>query len=272
MYFKKNHILICVCGLAVSSLNAQYSTDPAQVYSFVFNGQVYEIVKENRNWEDAAACAVARGGKLAEINSQEEQDALFTEIYNAGILAENTIAPDGGNGSYLWIGGNDSALEGNWVWNGNNDNDEEPFWIGTANGVPVNGSYTNWGNEPDNWAGQDGLGFAFTNWPLGMAGQWNDIWLSNTLYFIVEHPGTLEVPDKENMLSLSVYPNPASDVVTVNLFEPGKTVVRICSLSGEVLIEQDDQPQTDVSGLASGVYILTVSDGSTPRSMLLTKN
>ena len=47
--------------------------------------------------------------------------------------------------------------------------------------------YNNWGYEPDDYLGQqDGLGLALTDWPLGYAGEWNDLNVANSLYFIVE--------------------------------------------------------------------------------------
>ena len=41
----------------------------ANVVAFTYEGKVYEIVKETKNWADAAACALERGGTLAEIDS-----------------------------------------------------------------------------------------------------------------------------------------------------------------------------------------------------------
>lgn len=152
-----------------------------------YNGKNYEIVKENRSWVASAAVAVERGGFLAEINDLDEQNAIFDELGNASIIASNTVAPDGGNASYVWIGGNDITTEGNWFWDGNNDGTGNQFWMGTLSGSPVNSLYNNWGDEPDDFgSGQDGLGLALTDWPFGVAGQWNDVAQTNELYFIIE--------------------------------------------------------------------------------------
>ena len=55
------------------------------------------------------------------------------------------------------------------------------------------GSYHNWGNlqsvqnEPDDYQGQqDALAISIDGWPLGTAGQWNDINENNNLFFVVE--------------------------------------------------------------------------------------
>ena len=159
------------------------------IYEFTYDGKMYEVVRQHRTWEGAAACAVERGGYLAEINDEAENAAIFDElINNASIDPDNTIAPDGGGASYVWIGGNDFATEGNWVWDGNNDGTATQFWMGDFTGAPVDGLYNNWGDEPDDFdPGQDGLGLALTDWPFGVAGQWNDISDTNTIYYVIEY-------------------------------------------------------------------------------------
>lgn len=162
------------------------------VYSFSYDGKTYEIIKLNRTWEQASACAVERGGYLAEINDAAENSAIFKALSDsANINVDNTVGTDGGLASFVWIGGNDAETEGTWMWDGDNDNIGIPFWQGDASGTAINDRYTNWGNEPDNSSNQDGLGLALTQWPvgsgvLGVAGQWNDIKLANSLYYVVE--------------------------------------------------------------------------------------
>jgi hypothetical protein len=99
---------------------------------------------------------------------------------------QSTSSSDGGDASYVWIGGNDLATEGTWVWDGNNDGSKTDFWIGDKTGTAVEGRYHNWGDEPDDFSGQDALGLALTDWPLGLASQWNDLRESNKLFFVIE--------------------------------------------------------------------------------------
>lgn len=158
-----------------------------ETYSFVAVGNEYTVVKERMNWEDAAAYAVEQGGILLEINSKEENDAVFEEVVeNSGIQIDLSVAPDGGMASYIWLGGNDLSTEGDWIWDGNNDGEGVQFWQGLTDGEVQNDQFTNWGNEPDNYGNQDALGLAITDWPLGVAGQWNDIKADNTLFFVIE--------------------------------------------------------------------------------------
>ncbi len=161
----------------------------ANIYTFVHNSNTYEVVRENQTWTDAAACAAERGGKLAEINSSQEQDALFGQLNsNASIVISSTVAPDGGGASYVWIGGTDMDSEGVWIWDGVNAGTGPQFWQGQFDGSAVGGLFNNWGNEPDDFGtGQDGLGIALTDWPLGVAGQWNDLAETNSLFYVIEY-------------------------------------------------------------------------------------
>lgn len=174
----------------VTAGNGSVQTYTVTVSSLItavsLNGQNYEIVLANMSWTGAADFAVSRGGFLAEINDLTEQEAVFDALMNASIDNGNTVAPDGGGGSYVWIGGNDLDTEGVWIWDGNNDNAGTQFWMGDANGNAVDDLFNNWGNEPDDFQGQDGLGLALTDWPLGTAGQWNDVDHTNELYFLIE--------------------------------------------------------------------------------------
>ena len=46
--------------------------------------------------------------------------------------------------------------------------------------------------EPDDFlSAQDALAMSVDGWPLGSAGQWNDLDENNTLYFVVEYNGTI---------------------------------------------------------------------------------
>ena len=245
--------------MTTMSLQSQCVNNPNAIYSFTVNNIPYEIVKENKTWADAASCAVIRGGKLAEIDSKKEQDSVFAYVRKAGIVAANTVAPDGGGASYLWLGGNDIHSEGNWFWDGMDAGSFMQFWQGAANGSPMNGLYTNWGNEPDDFNNQDGLGLAITNWPRGLAGQWNDVNDRNGLYYIIEFseivPATL--PELKAR-SFSLTPNPAGTSIVVertDLFS-GRHYT-IINQQGAVVLTgflEAGKTSIDLSSLAEGIY------------------
>ena len=240
------------------SANAQCA-EASAVYAFTYDGRSYEIIKDNKSWIMAAACAVERGGYLAEINSAEEQEAIFTEISTVQINPDDTEAPDGFS-SYVWLGGNDIAQEGKWIWDGNNDASSTQFWQGTFSGTAVGGLYNNWGNEPDDSAwgtGQDGLGLAIIDWPLGEAGQWNDIKHENELYYIVEYDNLMGT-NKFGEHSVVVYPNPAGSHVFVNTDIDVEKLVVINIIGQEVkaVVSVAKDPAISLDGLAQGTYFI----------------
>lgn len=226
------------------------------VTSFTYNGATYEVVQENQTWANAAACAVERGGYLIEINDANEQAMIDGNL--PAINVSNTIAPDGGGASYLWIGGNDAGTEGNWTWDGNNDSNGDQFWSGDVNGNPVGGLYNNWGNEPDDYLGQDGLGYAITDWPLGLQEQWNDVDIDNTLYYIIEYaPSSAGIEESSIQPSL-IYPNPVNELLEFNL----NNIVSftITNSKGELIQSIDNcidgNLKIDASTYNAGVYFV----------------
>jgi len=187
------------------SAGAQPCASPANIYGFSYDGKNYEVVKEMKTWVNAAACAVERGGYLVHINDQAEQDAIYDAIVNgAAVPPSYTVVPDGGGVAYVWIGATDKQVEVAWLWDGDNNGSGDNFWngqgtAGTGGGSAVGGAFFNWGgtstgipNEPDDFnANQDAAAIALAGWPsgttmLGIAGEWNDISITNSIYFVIE--------------------------------------------------------------------------------------
>ena len=257
--------VITIIFLTSNYLALGQCANTSNIYSFVYNGKTYEVIKENKTWVDAAFCAVERGGILTEINDVAEQNAIYTELNtNAGITVNNTVAPDGGGGSYVWIGGNDLSIEGNWVWDGNNDNNSTQFWMGTSTGNPVGGLYNNWGNEPDDFGGQDALGLSLNGWPLGSASQWNDVDHTNTLYYVVEYSTILGVEDFDLDSSIKLYPNPVIDFLTIKTEKTDLLKIIIYNSLGQELriidLEKNVTSKSiDLSNLNNGIYFVKVS-------------
>jgi len=260
-------LILTFIGLSQKS-NAQCIGDTNNIYTFFYNGDKYEIVKENLNWTNAAACAKSRGGFLAEIDSQDEQDTIFMNVNNAGITASNTVAPDGGGASYLWLGGNDLVTEGKWIWDGDNDSNSVQFWQGTKTGSSVGGLYNNWGNEPDDFNGQDALGLAFTNWPLGVAGQWNDVDDGNNLYYIIEYDlNTIGLNESLIYPTLEIYPNPNSGIFTIEIgnVDTENLELNIYNVMGDIVLQKKlygTKKSVDVSELTNGVYFISYKSNS----------
>ena len=259
----KKGILSLTTLLTVGAVNAQ-CVDEANVYSFTFDGKNYELIKENKNWPDAAECAVDRGGALVRIDSEEENAALFAAIEDAEVDPAETVAPDGGGGSYIWLGGTDRAEEGVWIWDVNDDDEGDQFWEGAVDGTPVGGLYNNWGDEPDDFGFlQDGAAMSINGWPLGDASEWNDVNDDdNELYFFVEYePVDGSGIEEGNNSSISIYPNPVANLLFINT----TTDVQIETFSFYDITGQLIQINTDnwiegidVSTLQGGTYFIEI--------------
>ena len=273
----KKQILTLGLFLSMLVLSAQTPcANDTNIYQFTFGGKNYEIVMEKKNWADAASCAVERGGYLAEINSLEEQNAVYDAVINgAKVSPTYVVIANGGGIAYVWIGANDIAAEGTWVWNGDNEGSGTPFWTGqgaagTGGGNAVGGAYVNWGGkssgsikEPDNFNGDQDCGaIALAGWPsgttmLGVAGEWNDIICSSEIYFVIEYPGSSSM-EYEKQDIIKIYPNPATDKIFI---KGDLDAAEIVDITGKQLIISSDNRHLDISELASGIYFIKLFTG-----------
>ncbi|MGO4526828.1 cadherin domain-containing protein [Microvirga sp. 2MCAF35] len=171
-----------------------------------FNGHVYEVrgyayggTEQPLSWESAKNAALDFGGHLAKIESAAENTAIFNYVMHereSWSLDQHHTAVDGGGAEYVWIGANDISVEGQWKWA-----DGTPFYYKNGGGTNL---YSNWGSgpsgiEPDNFTnpqvspnGQNCGALALGAWPspsggIGVASQWNDIAITNTLFYVVEY-------------------------------------------------------------------------------------
>lgn len=104
-----------------------------------FNGNYYEVVNTGSTWHDARVACEEKGGHLAIITSQDEEDFI-----------ENLIGDNkSGDIYHYWLGATDEQQEGAWTWL-----DGQVFWEGgpaAQGGHSVNGMYQNWlPSQPNN--------------------------------------------------------------------------------------------------------------------------
>ena len=169
---------------------------------FEHGGHTYKIITEPASWSDAseAAGAMTLGSKvgyLARIDSAKENAAVLTAVtqHLTDEQLGETMAEDGSDVPFVWLGGSDITMEGVWTWSNNGDQ----FWSGDFNGSGVDDRYTNWGIQPDSATGaEDGLGMGLGDWPapfydLGSKGQWNDLDTGTPLAYVVEFDGTTDL-------------------------------------------------------------------------------
>ena len=172
--------------LANAEVNDSMTTIPASHHSFTTSNGSYVLVAEQKTYADAAAYARSElNGTLASFETQSEFDGFYSTLQSTVDNNNLTLstAADGGGAKYIWLGATDSATEGSWVWDSGVGLTYNDLWGSGA-----------LGSEPDNFENQDGLAIGMENWPAGSAagagygdaGSWNDIDVSNTLYFVVE--------------------------------------------------------------------------------------
>ena len=271
-----NILSVCFILFIHSGLFAQCA-NPANIYSFSYGGKTYELVKEKKSWTDAAACAVSKGGYLVQIDDANEQTAMVNALTASGISTTYNPIADGGGTSYIWLGATDKVTEGTWIWDGNNDGSGTNFWNGEGsagqnNGAIVSGMYVNWGgkaagtiNEPDNFNGvQDGAALALTGWPaggstFGAAGEWNDINITNTNYYIIEYGTSTGYTQPSAVPVFGVYPNPARSAITITTTEEIQSV-KILNAQGVMVYEFSEKLpascEIPVVRFSSGIYLV----------------
>jgi hypothetical protein len=299
-------LLICAYIFNSPLFSQQLCTDTTALYTFEYNGNDYAIVKDQMTWDDAQSCSFQLGGALVNIDTQEEQDAIWSEIPNAGIINSNTSAPDGGQAAYLWLGASDSDEEGKWVWNGTGGQTTQ-FWQGDVSGSAVGGLYNNFGTsqfggEPDNYLNnQDGLGMALSDWPYGVAGEWNDLDKANLLYFIVEiladtssgggsdttntgggsdttntggGSDTTNTGGGSDTTSIwqyqadngsSIFPNPMRTFFEIK--NPSVTAITLINTLGQNVLQKEikDAEKVNISKLKKGIYFVIVENENNKR-------
>ncbi len=259
--------------------------DTANIYEFTYDNKTYEVVREKKSWSNAAACAEERGGYLVEINGQSEQNAVYDAIINgAGVSSTYTVVNNGGGIAYVWIGATDKSTEGSWLWDGDDNAIGANFWTGqgdngAGDGIAVGGAYTNWGgtsngnaNEPDDFgSGQDCGAIALAGWPagttiLGIAGEWNDIISTSSVYYVIEYNNASGINSMDNYdKPILIYPNPANDIINIKM-ENSEQKVTSLSIRNQLGVTVHEQKSIlssdlmiDISKLAQGVYFINIS-------------
>ncbi|MEO1256979.1 MAG: cadherin-like domain-containing protein, partial [Bacteroidota bacterium] len=152
---------------------------------FEGTGNFYEFVAQNGiTWQDARIAAEARtlngvNGYLVTVTSQEENDFILSKLEGQG-----------------WMGGSDVAVDDEWRWVTGPEGEEENgagrlFWTGKADGMPINGVYSNWEpGEPNDFRGNN-ENYAHFRIEEGKEGQWNDLpnATSEIQGYVVEYGG-----------------------------------------------------------------------------------
>jgi len=131
-------------------------------------GRSYRVCALVGTSGDAQASCQAEGMTLARIDSQAEND-----FFLAATEALRPLAP----GGFILLGASDEAVEGEWRWH-----DGTQFWQGAANGLPVDGLYSNWATASPSTNGVKACAGMLSD------GTWQDRSCTAVVPFVCESP------------------------------------------------------------------------------------
>jgi hypothetical protein len=103
-----------------------------------------------------------------------------------------------------------------------------------------------------------------TDWPFGVAGQWNDVKDNNDLYFVVEYDESAGIfNSKDSKTGILIYPNPSSDILNIQLSgDQSVSEIRIYDQLGVNVFQNeftgDFSGTIDISKLIPGIYNITI--------------
>lgn len=123
----------------------------------------------------------------------------------------------------------------------------------------TNGNYLNF---PPNW-------FVATDCPALTCVKVDDVLFANQAWATAVDPGVTFSTNCSNSISLnetqqlSVFPNPASDVINLTISKP--TSITITTSTGEIIreLELEGNATIDVSTFTNGIYFIKTSEGQT---------
>ena len=126
----------------------------------------FEIVTTPLGWEAARLAAIAKGGKLAVLNTQDQQNR-----FRVAMLAAKASGK-------FWVGGHDTGTEGQFRW-------LTPEGLATSGGSLI-AAPTNWQpSQPNNLNDADGMEVA-----SDAAFKWAMAPVSRTQAYVIEYPAT----------------------------------------------------------------------------------
>lgn len=172
------------CVLVVGIMLSFYSHAYATPVQWAGNGHWYEVFsvppESSINWLDAKQLAIDKGGYLATITSEAENDFVFSLVVGTSEFWWNSGPSYSGGvalGGYQTPGSTEPA--GGWRW----VTDDEPF------------DYTNWcSGQPDDAGGTQENYLAFYDFDKC----WNDARNDSQIGYVVEY-----IPEPATLLLLS---------------------------------------------------------------------
>jgi hypothetical protein len=102
------------------------------------NGHAYQRFDTGMTWSEARTFCEGRGGYLATLTSQEENDFVYNQLSS-------------GAGEWTWLGGTDEQTEGTWEWISGEPWSFENWDSGQPDNGCDNEDYLHFYNDDNSW-------------------------------------------------------------------------------------------------------------------------
>ncbi|MCB9235050.1 MAG: HYR domain-containing protein [Bacteroidia bacterium] len=170
-----------------------------------YNGHYYLYVQTNMRWTNASTAAENAGGYLVSIGNSAENSFIQSII-----------------SSSVWIGANDTAVEGTFVW---------------TNGDPL--VYTSWAaGEPNNNLGDE----HYTEFRTD--GTWNDLYIGAQRHYVIEFDSNPLLNQTAGLGTGATFPL-GTTTETWNVTDAGGNTV---SCSFDITVEDTEAPEITCPG------------------------
>ncbi|SRX72273.1 T9SS type A sorting domain-containing protein [Aequorivita antarctica] len=196
---------------------------------------------------------------------------------NGNIVWQNTIGGDASEGNvnaidqtedggYLVQGYSNSNISGDKTENSNGELD---FWFVKINSIGIIEWQNTIGGEGNEYGGSsiqttDGDFITAGSSNSNISGDKTENSRGGYDYWIIKHDSTLGVGENTFATTMSIYPNPVSNILQINTQDITINQINIYSVLGSRVRQLDVEavsPTVDVSSLASGVYYVQLYSG-----------
>ena len=95
---------------------------------------------------------------------------------------------------------------------------------------------------------------------MGLAGQWNDVFAKNELYYIIEKDQISSGIDNIGSEILRIFPNPANEYFSTGYQQTNIKNIEIINLTGQTIkIITNGYEKIDLKEIKKGTYLVSIN-------------